>query len=1057
LENGTYSVRTIYEGVFDAIPDGSNATIEIPYTDTNLEGSNVFFGELFSGKTVAYIAVPGVGRTADYAGIDVKGKIALVLRGEITYVEKIHTATAAGAAGVIIYNHSPGALGMTLSSDAIAISISHADGLALAASGKGTISFRKEQLPSKEKKTWQMVIDEVNASGAFFVPAHPGDATYPFEEIYAIRNFAGLEVWNGANPFGEGNVRAFQQWDNHNTGGAGKYFGMANSDAHSPTAIANAYNMARMNELSITNIDNQLKNGEFFGTNGPQLRFDIAGITQGKTLKINGDRQNVPVNIRAFDPLHPLTEVILYKLRITGEPSGSKQIIQRWDLTGKNIRHWSVNLNIEVNAGDFYRVEVNSEKSTSSNGAAKGFAFSNPVWIEKTDAASNRIDLINMTLNNPDAKLIQTQAGNYYVLCNNPNNLNANQLIISAAQGVRIDKAYDAENRSFQITVTSPDGTNRHTMQIFVIPDEPELSVSIHFDDRLYDVGDLLQATVTIHNTGSAEVKNITVEGILPHLLTGSGKNQQIIPSLAAGKSESMTFSGSAIEAGRGKIRTSVTAGGFSALKSLDISIAGAGWYGGDAHIHTDLSDGSGTVRQSVATSYAKGMSFLYITDHNDSRSHIDAESITAGSRGDFIAITGIEVDDLEGHGNCYQIPYNIPGGSYLFFTYPVYEGFVEIIPKDNTIKPIRLPYRDTNLDTHYVYFAEVFGDKEYELVWVPGYGRSEDFAGWDLSGKIALISRGVNEFVTKIANAMKAGAVAAVIYDARTGVFNMPLSEGLYGVSITKSDGERLTRLTDSGGGTIGTIKFNPAGLPPKPPQRGRKTWQDMIDETIAGGGFFIPVHPGDPTYPFLNIYTIRNHTGLEIWNGANGLNAGNLLARKYWDDLNTRGEYKYIGISNTDAHNADGVANTYNMCYMDSLTVDNINHALKTGASYGTNGPQLRFDIGGISLGGTLNITGDKQNARVNIRAFDDLHPLTKVDLYRLKVTGQAENTRETIRSWDLTGQQVFNWATDFELEVSDGEFYRIEIHSAKAAAGAATGFACSNPIWIENGNIY
>jgi minor extracellular serine protease Vpr len=54
------------------------------------------------------IAVPNLGKPEDYAGLDVNGKIALVARGEIAFVDKIAAAKAAGAVGVIIHNSSGG-------------------------------------------------------------------------------------------------------------------------------------------------------------------------------------------------------------------------------------------------------------------------------------------------------------------------------------------------------------------------------------------------------------------------------------------------------------------------------------------------------------------------------------------------------------------------------------------------------------------------------------------------------------------------------------------------------------------------------------------------------------------------------------------------------------------------------------------------------------------------------------------------------------------------------------------------------------------------------------
>lgn len=57
----------------------------------------------------------GLGKTGDFKNVDVKGKIALIQRGEITYAEKVDNATANGAKGVIIYNNTSGVVNGTLS------------------------------------------------------------------------------------------------------------------------------------------------------------------------------------------------------------------------------------------------------------------------------------------------------------------------------------------------------------------------------------------------------------------------------------------------------------------------------------------------------------------------------------------------------------------------------------------------------------------------------------------------------------------------------------------------------------------------------------------------------------------------------------------------------------------------------------------------------------------------------------------------------------------------------------------------------------------------------
>ncbi|WP_042471008.1 S8 family serine peptidase [Bacillus ndiopicus] len=65
------------------------------------------FTEQLSGE-FELVAVPGVGVAADYANIDVDGKIALISRGDIAFVDKIEQAKNAGAVGAIIHNFAGG-------------------------------------------------------------------------------------------------------------------------------------------------------------------------------------------------------------------------------------------------------------------------------------------------------------------------------------------------------------------------------------------------------------------------------------------------------------------------------------------------------------------------------------------------------------------------------------------------------------------------------------------------------------------------------------------------------------------------------------------------------------------------------------------------------------------------------------------------------------------------------------------------------------------------------------------------------------------------------------
>ena len=93
-------------------------------------------------KTYEYVTVPGVGLKVNYTSIDVKGKIALVRRGDNTFEEKAQNAKNAGAIACIIYNNVEGDIIMSMGkSDHIpTISISKEDGTKLAAYDTGTLT-----------------------------------------------------------------------------------------------------------------------------------------------------------------------------------------------------------------------------------------------------------------------------------------------------------------------------------------------------------------------------------------------------------------------------------------------------------------------------------------------------------------------------------------------------------------------------------------------------------------------------------------------------------------------------------------------------------------------------------------------------------------------------------------------------------------------------------------------------------------------------------------------------------------------------------------------------
>lgn len=85
------------------------------------------------GTVTGNLAYIGEGTTADVAGLDLTGKVALIQRGSISFGEKAANAAAAGAKAAIVFNNAPGNFPGTLGEQGSipTISIAGEDGAAL--------------------------------------------------------------------------------------------------------------------------------------------------------------------------------------------------------------------------------------------------------------------------------------------------------------------------------------------------------------------------------------------------------------------------------------------------------------------------------------------------------------------------------------------------------------------------------------------------------------------------------------------------------------------------------------------------------------------------------------------------------------------------------------------------------------------------------------------------------------------------------------------------------------------------------------------------------------
>jgi aminopeptidase YwaD len=92
-----------------------------------------------AGTVEAEIVDVGLGRDGDFTPSAVRGKIALIRRGETRFSQKVEAVAAAGAIGSIIYNNQPGNFSgsLTAQSRIPAVGVSDADGEALLAESQG--------------------------------------------------------------------------------------------------------------------------------------------------------------------------------------------------------------------------------------------------------------------------------------------------------------------------------------------------------------------------------------------------------------------------------------------------------------------------------------------------------------------------------------------------------------------------------------------------------------------------------------------------------------------------------------------------------------------------------------------------------------------------------------------------------------------------------------------------------------------------------------------------------------------------------------------------------
>lgn len=134
----------------------------------------------------------GLGGEEDFVGLDLTGKIALIMRGEYPFLDKAANAASAGADGVIIFNNEPGEIGPAVGGMVIpTFMLSGVDGQKMLdelAAGNNTVTFIVDFLGLLESVadfssrgpvtgTW-MIKPDVCAPGVDIASTVPGGYAY---------------------------------------------------------------------------------------------------------------------------------------------------------------------------------------------------------------------------------------------------------------------------------------------------------------------------------------------------------------------------------------------------------------------------------------------------------------------------------------------------------------------------------------------------------------------------------------------------------------------------------------------------------------------------------------------------------------------------------------------------------------------------------------------------------------------------------------------------------------------------------------------------------------
>lgn len=121
----------------------------------------------------------------------------------------------------------------------------------------------------------QQVIDAINADTGLAILCHPSWQEhynhYPYEQLLALTDYAGIEILNGVCMSQPGEARATDKWDRLLSAGK-RVWGYGNDDTHWLNDYRLAWTVVRARERSVPAILEALKNGSCYVSSGVEIQ-----------------------------------------------------------------------------------------------------------------------------------------------------------------------------------------------------------------------------------------------------------------------------------------------------------------------------------------------------------------------------------------------------------------------------------------------------------------------------------------------------------------------------------------------------------------------------------------------------------------------------------------------------------------------------------------------------------------------------------------------------------------------------------------------------------------